>query len=184
MSDAAKSDLRRKMKSRRARILRNSSAVELLRHFPATRFRGQVIAGFAPIGSEIDLCPLLRALHAQGETLALPVTGAAGTPLRFRQWTPGSPLTHDRFGAATPTSGDFVTPSVILVPLLAFDARGQRLGYGGGFYDRTLAALRATSDVFACGVGFAAQQVASVPTGTHDRPLDGILTEQYFKAFA
>jgi len=89
----------------------------------------------------------------------------------------------DRYGVAFPAHGTALTPSLILVPLLAFTKRGERLGYGGGYYDRTLQALRSKGEVFACGVAYAGQEVESLPTDVHDERLDGILTETGFKAF-
>ena len=80
--------------------------------------------------------------------------------------------------------GKSITPQLIFVPLLAFTANGERLGYGGGYYDRTLASLRQKNEVFACGVAYAGQEVESLPTDAHDAKLDGILTEDGFKAFA
>lgn len=135
---------------------------------------GAIVAGFLPIGDEIDLRPLLRTLHARGHTIVLPVTPPRGQPLSFHVWTPEAPLITERFGTQAPT-GPAAVPDVVLVPLLAFDARGHRLGYGGGYYDRTLAGLPTR---FAIGCGYAAQQVETVPTGPHDIPLDAVATER------
>ena len=92
-------------------------------------------------------------------------------------------MATDRYGVSFPAAGQTLTPQFILVPLLAFTPNGDRLGYGGGYYDRTLAALRSDGAVFACGVAFAGQEVAELPTDAHDAKLDGILTETGFKAF-
>jgi len=92
-------------------------------------------------------------------------------------------MKKDRYGIAYPTRGKPIAPQLIFVPLLAFTARGERLGYGGGYYDRTLETLRQKSEVFACGVAYAGQEVESLPTDMHDAKLDGILTEDGFKAF-
>lgn len=89
----------------------------------------------------------------------------------------------DRYGVSYPAKGETLTPQVVLVPLLAFTAAGQRLGYGGGYYDRTLSGLRSQGDVFACGVAYAGQEVADLPTDKHDADLDGILTEKEFRTF-
>jgi 5-formyltetrahydrofolate cyclo-ligase len=135
---------------------------------------GAIVAGFLPIGNEIDLRPLLTILHARGHTLVLPVTPRRGLPLIFRQWAPGDPLVQERFGTQRPEGPERV-PDFLLVPLLAFDHLGHRLGYGGGFYDRTLAGL---PERFALGCGYAAQQVDLVPTGPNDVALDAAATER------
>jgi 5-formyltetrahydrofolate cyclo-ligase len=134
---------------------------------------GAIIAGFWPIGEEIDVRPLLHALHARGHPVVLPVTGRRGTPLAFRLWTPGDVLIAERFGTVRP-SGPELRPDFLLIPLLAFDRRGHRLGYGAGYYDRTLATL---PHAFALGCAYAAQEVDAVPAGPHDAPLDAVATE-------
>ena len=134
---------------------------------------GAVVAGFWPLAGEIDIRPLLLALHQRRHLLALPFTPPRGQPLTFHRWLPGEALVPGRFGTAHPVSAA-VTPDVLLVPLLAFDERGNRLGYGGGYYDRTLAALPGTLTI---GCAFAAQHVASVPAGLNDIPMTFIATE-------
>ena len=136
-------------------------------------FAGQAIAGYWPIGSEIDLRPLLRALHGRGNPILLPVTPPRGQPLAFARWRPGDILAPGRFGTVSPT-GEPGVPDVLLVPLLAWDGQGRRLGYGGGYYDRTLAVLTGRR---AIGCAYAAQQVAEVPAGPHDVRLDAVATE-------
>jgi len=139
---------------------------------------GALLAGFWPMGDEIDIRPLMHRLAEAGHELALPVTPRRGHPLVFRRWAWGDPLVPGRFGTSVPPdSAEIVTPQALLVPLLAFDASGARLGYGGGFYDRTLAGL---SGAWALGVAFAAQQVEKVPAGVHDVALHGIATEAGF----
>ncbi len=133
------------------------------------------IAGYWPVRGEIDPRPLLQAL---GRPVALPVTGARGTVLDFRLWRPGDRMAPGPFGIPEPT-GPTAEPDVLLVPLLAFDARGNRLGYGGGYYDRTIAATGA----LAIGAAHAAQEVAAVPVGPDDRRLAGILTETGLRFF-
>ena len=132
-----------------------------------------VVSGFWPIGQEIDIRPLLNLLHEKGNQIALPVTPEKGEALTFRLWTPGARLAPEKFGTVRPV-GEPAVPDVLLVPLLSFDARGGRLGYGGGFYDRTLAALPGR---FRLGCAFAAQQVDSVPVGPYDVRLDAVATE-------
>lgn len=134
---------------------------------------GAVCALFWPLPDELDTRPLIHALYGRGHVIALPVTPPRGEPLRFRRWRPGDALVRGRFGTQHPDSAAIV-PDWIAVPLLAFDAAGRRLGYGAGYYDRTLAALPAAR---AIGVAFAAQQVSEVPTGPDDVPLPAIVTE-------
>ena len=134
---------------------------------------GQAIAGFWPMGTEIDVRPLLHALAGRGHPILLPATPPRGQPLTFRRWHPGDAMLPDRFGTVAP-EGEPGIPDVLLVPLLAWDAAGNRLGYGGGYYDRTLAAL---PDRRAIGCAYAAQQVDRVPTGPHDVPLAAVATE-------
>ncbi len=135
---------------------------------------GQVVAGFWPVAGEIDVRPLLLALAGRGHTLALPETPPPGEPLIFRHWRPGDRLVPGRFGTVR-SAGEILVPDVLLVPLLAFDRSGHRLGYGGGYYDRTLAALR---DRRALGCAFSAQEVDQVPAGDWDQTLDAVATEQ------
>lgn len=165
------------------------AAVELIAHFPAARFRGAFIGGIWPLSGEVDVRPLMNALSEQGHALSLPCTPRKGKPLTFRAWSPDQPLKAGPYGTREPYPDQAeVFPTLILMPLLAFTESGERLGYGGGYYDRTLAALRVRADtlgqdIFTCGVAFAGQEAANIPVGKHDLPLDGILTEKYFKVF-
>jgi len=134
---------------------------------------GAVVSGFWPLDGEIDIRPLLMALHARGHPVALPQTPKRGEPLLFRLWHPGMEMVRERFGTWRPT-GAMKTPQVLFVPLLAFDRTGRRLGYGGGFYDRTLAAL---PGAYAVGCAFAAQEMAEVPAGPGDFLLHAVATE-------
>jgi 5-formyltetrahydrofolate cyclo-ligase len=139
---------------------------------------GGVVAGYWPIGDEIDARPLLARLAALGAELALPVVTAAGQPLDFRRWRPGEALVKGAFGTSHPADHAPVSqPRLLLLPLLAFDDSGFRLGYGGGYYDRTLDLLRARAQVKVVGLAYAAQRVAAVPHGRHDQRLDGVATE-------
>lgn len=158
--------------------------IELIKQFPADRFGHSIYAGYWPLKDEIDICPLMEALSLRGHNLCLPCTPPKGAPLKFRQWHPGDVLQQGLYNTCEPYGDKTeIVPSFVFVPLLAFTLDGRRLGYGGGFYDRTLAKLRAETNVFACGVGFAGQETRGLPTDEHDEQLDGILTEQYFKAF-
>ncbi|MEM8789777.1 MAG: 5-formyltetrahydrofolate cyclo-ligase [Pseudomonadota bacterium] len=136
------------------------------------------IAGYAAIRDEIDPAPTLTALVARGVSVCLPVVDAPAQPLRFRVWTPDTPMAPGAFRVPEPQTGAFCTPRTLIVPLVAFDGTCMRLGYGGGFYDRTLAALRAGDEpVTAIGFAFAAQGCAAVPATPTDQPLDAIVTE-------
>ncbi len=135
-----------------------------------------IISGYYPVGEELDVRPLLIRLIREGHTIGLPVT-RKDQPLIFRTWTPDTEMAKGSMGIPRPTSdAPEVSPSVLLVPLAAFDDRGYRVGYGGGFYDRTLANLREAGPVTAVGVAFAEQQAERVPAEPHDEPLDWLLT--------
>lgn len=137
-------------------------------------FSGRVLAGYMPMRTEIDCLP---AMAAHAGPVGVPVIPGAALPLVFHRWQPGAEMVPGAFGALIPASGAVVVPDVLIVPLLAFDRRGFRLGYGGGFYDRTLEGLRATKAVTAIGFAFAAQEIAEVPIERTDQPLDLIVTE-------
>jgi 5-formyltetrahydrofolate cyclo-ligase len=140
---------------------------------------GVAVSGFWPIGSEIDLRSLLLALAARGHAIALPVVVGRDRPLVFRAWREGDAMAEGPYGIREPLeSAPEIAPEVLLVPLLAFDRAGYRLGYGGGFYDRSLAMLREGGLVTAIGAAWAAQEVPAVPHDQHDQPLDWMLTER------
>jgi 5-formyltetrahydrofolate cyclo-ligase len=146
---------------------------------------GTVVAGYWPMGTEIDPRPLLQGLRDRGVVIALPVALAPDAPLAFRLWDAAVPLVPDCYGIAAPAADQpLLTPSIILVPLLAFDRHGGRLGQGGGHYDRTLAALRAAGPVMAVGVAYAGQEQEALPTEAHDERLDGIVTEEWNSSLA
>lgn len=140
-------------------------------------YRGVPVAGYLPMRTEIDPVPALAEAAAHG-VVGMPVIVARDAPLRFRTWTPGCATVPGMFGAQVPETGDWMTPDILIVPLVAFDRRGGRLGYGGGFYDRTLQALRARGPVLAIGFAFAAQQADDLPLEATDQPLDLIVTER------
>ncbi|MDZ7906476.1 MAG: 5-formyltetrahydrofolate cyclo-ligase [Cypionkella sp.] len=137
-------------------------------------FAGQVLAGYMPMRTEIDP---LAAMHDHQGALCVPVIIAAATPLKFAAYFEGTKMQAGEFGALIPAKLAYLTPQVLIVPLLAYDARGYRLGYGGGFYDRTLAGLRARGPVTAIGFAFSAQKMGEVPTDATDQALDMIVTE-------
>jgi 5-formyltetrahydrofolate cyclo-ligase len=138
--------------------------------------KGCALSGYLPIRSEADPTPAMEAMLRHGP-VGVPEVAGRGLPLRFRLWAPGAPLVRGGFGVMIPDDAEEMTPDVLIVPLLAFNARGFRLGYGGGFYDRTLATLRARGPVQAIGVAFASQEVDHLPVEATDQPLDAIVTE-------
>ncbi|WP_207459393.1 5-formyltetrahydrofolate cyclo-ligase [Azospirillum sp. SYSU D00513] len=141
--------------------------------------REAVVGGYWPLGSEMDVLPLLRHLRSLGRTVALPISGPRGQALTFRDWDPALPMVTGRYGISEPgPDRPELAPSVVLVPLLAFDGSGRRLGYGAGYYDRTLDGLRARGPVTAIGIAFAAQRMDAVPVDEYDQPLDWIVTDR------
>ena len=143
-----------------------------------------VVSAYWPMGEELDPRPLMRALHEAGHGVCLPVVVRKAAPLVFRVWTPEAALLPNVFGnSAPPPDAPVVRPDALLVPLLAFDAQGWRLGYGGGYYDRTLSELRAGGPTLAIGFGYAAQEVEALPREPFDEPLDWIVTECEARAF-
>ena len=138
---------------------------------------GATVSGFAAIRDEIDPAPLMDWLHREGFRLALPVMVGRGKPLVMRAWVPGDDMAEVQWGIREPlASKPEVFPDVLLVPLLAFDPRGYRLGYGGGFYDRTLEKLRARKPVIAVGLAYDELAVDAVPHESYDQRLDWVLT--------
>lgn len=180
--DDRKKDLRRSAKAVRSAAFERHGATAsdaVARHGIA--FAGRrppaVVSGFLPIGHEIDPAPLMQRLLAEGYRLALPVMEGKGKPLVFRAWAPGEPLAETMWGIREPLPDtETLDPDIVLGPLLAFDAAGYRLGYGGGFYDRTLARLRALKPIVSIGIAFDEQQVDAVPHVDYDERLDWILT--------
>ncbi len=137
------------------------------------------VSGYWPIAGEIDVRPLMTRLLELGFVCALPVVTGPEAPLSFRRWRPGQALVRGPFGTRHPESGaPSLRPDIVLAPLLAFDDRGTRLGWGGGYYDRTIDALLRQGPVLAVGVAFAAQRVDAVPHEPNDRRLDWIVTEE------
>jgi len=148
------------------------------RPFPVAVPPGAIVSGFMPMKSEINPLPLLRKLADSGAALALPAVAGRGKPLIMRTYAFGEALASGVWGIREPgPAAREVFPDVVLVPLLAFDRRGHRIGYGAGYYDMTIAALRAKKTIVAAGIAFAAQEIAEVPTTPRDARLDLVLTE-------
>jgi 5-formyltetrahydrofolate cyclo-ligase len=141
----------------------------------------KVLVGYMPMRTEIDPLP---AMAAHRGPVGVPVIMGPGQALRFRQWTPQARMIEGDFKALIPETGDWVVPQVVIVPMVAFDARGYRLGYGGGFYDRTLEALKAKGPVLAVGFAFAAQELPQVPIEATDQRLDALATENGVTLFS
>ena len=136
------------------------------------------VALYAALPGELDCFPLLERLAAQNFPTLLPVAGAKATPLTFHLWRPGDPLVAGRFGLREPQpSAPEMSPSIIFAPLLGFDADGGRLGFGGGYYDATLAHLRSAGPLLAGGLAFSCQQAERIPREKHDERLDFVITE-------
>ena len=149
------------------------------RPFPMPVPPGAIVSGFMPLKSEINPLPLMRTLADAGAKLALPVVAGKGKPLTMRAFTFGDVLASGVWGIREPKpEAPEVFPDILLVPLLAFDRSGQRIGYGAGYYDMTITALRARKSVAAVGIAFAAQEVAQVPSTPRDARLDLVLTER------
>lgn len=155
-------------------------AAEILGDYLAKQ-AGKVLSGYMPMRTEIDPLP---AMAAHQGPVGVPVIVGKGQPLRFREWSPGCRMVEGTFKAMIPEEGAWLEPQVLIVPMLAWDRRGYRLGYGGGFYDRTLEGLRAKGPVLAIGFAFAAQEVEAVPTEPTDQRLDAVVTEKGVTVFA
>ena len=139
---------------------------------------GEMVAGYRAFRSELDPLPAMMELHTRGAKLCLPAVVAKSAPLAFRTWEPEQPVKPGAFGVEIPADGEDCTPTLAIVPLLAWDRGGGRLGYGGGFYDRTLHALRGTGTLRrAIGFAYAAQEVPEVPRDATDALLDGLVSE-------
>jgi 5-formyltetrahydrofolate cyclo-ligase len=136
-----------------------------------------IVSGFSAIREEIDPAELLNWLHREGFKLALPVMVGRGNPLIMRAWAPGDDMEEVQWGILEPAAAKAeVEPDVVLVPLLAFDKKGYRIGYGGGFYDRTLAKLRRRKPIVAVGIAYDELSVDAVPHDGYDQRLDWVLT--------
>ncbi len=185
MNAVSKSSLRNEARARRATLTRADFADAIAQFAGALPIApAAVIAGYQPIRDEADPRGLMSALGRRGHVLALPVVPAANAALIFRKWNEGEALRPNAYGIAEPLpSAAEIIPDVLLVPLLAFDAVGHRLGYGGGYYDRTLDFIRASRPVLAVGIAYAGQEIAQLPREAHDHRLDWIVTEDGARAF-
>jgi 5-formyltetrahydrofolate cyclo-ligase len=181
--DDLKAAVRREAIARRDALpadLRAAAAQAIaLRPFPVAVLAGAIVSGFMPLKSEINPLPLMRKLSDAGAQLALPVVAGKGKPLIMRAFAFGETLASGVWGIREPKSdAPQVFPDILLVPLLAFDRRGHRIGYGAGYYDMTITALRAQKAIVAVGIAFAAQEIAEVPSTPRDARLDLVLTDR------
>lgn len=179
-----KAALRIQCKKRRAAIApldRIDHAAQVARFFVEhIDFEGRIIAGYAPIGDELDILPFLQALNDMGVNCCLPVTSPPSKQLLFRRWHGEMEMARSHFGIATPPAhAETLIPDIVLVPLLGYTDDLQRLGYGGGYYDATLRALRRRSHPpLVVGVAFSAQRIEAILPEEHDETLDMLITEQ------
>jgi len=143
------------------------------------RLRPGIVAAYFPLAGESSILPLLEKLAGAGIKTALPATGRRGTPLVFRLWRPGEPTVKGKMAIEEPLpAAPEIAPDLLFVPLAAFDRAGHRIGYGAGFYDRSVAGLRAKKPIWAVGVAYASQEFLEIPHDAHDESLDYVLTEQ------
>lgn len=174
--EAAKADARLLMRAERNAVEPHGAALKLIENFPLELARLSPVAGYWPVGGEIDGRPLLAALAKAGRTVALPRMETRAGPARFLAWRGSEALSADAFGVPSPpATGADLSPRLFLVPLLAFDRRGGRLGQGGGHYDRIISLYRAHGAI-AAGLAYAEQEMEAVPTGPHDAHLDWVIT--------
>ena len=181
--DSLKTEIRRDAVARRdalPAVERAAAAAAIAaRPLPVAVPAGAIVSGFSPLKSEINPVPLMRAFAAAGARLALPVVAGKGRPLTMRSWNFGEPLDSGVWGIREPKpEAPEVFPDILIVPLLAFDRAGHRIGYGAGYYDMTIARLRGMKPVIAIGIAYAAQEIAAVPATPRDAPLDLVLTER------
>jgi 5-formyltetrahydrofolate cyclo-ligase len=177
-----KAELRREAIARRdalpADARRDAAEAIAAWKFPLAIGPRTIVSGFMPLKSEISPLPLMKKLVASGAQLALPAIAGRGKPLIMRLWKFGEDLDRGQWNIREPKpEAAEVEPDILLVPLLAFDRTGHRIGYGAGYYDMTIAGLRARKPIVAIGLGFAAQEVPAVPATPRDARLDFVLTE-------
>ncbi|AHD08987.1 5-formyltetrahydrofolate cyclo-ligase [Phaeobacter gallaeciensis] len=179
-----------KAEARKAAFQRRKAAYEMNKPGAAGHlsevlagYRGVPLSGYMPIRTEIDPLPAMAEAAAHGP-VCVPVIQAKDTPLKFSRWQPDGALRDGPFGAKVPEVDDYLEPEILIVPLVAFDAQGGRLGYGGGFYDRTLELLRGKRATLAIGFAFDAQEADDLPLEPTDQPLDMLITESRVLQFS
>lgn len=152
----------------------NAALLKVLEDMPGA----EIIAGYMPIRTEVSPLPTMTILYGQEKRICVPVITGEGQPLEFHEWVPGGEMVDGPFGAQVPKSGAVLVPDVLIMPLVAFDAKGTRLGYGGGFYDRSLEQISSCKQVKAIGFAYSAQKMTHLPREATDWPLDLIVTER------
>ncbi|HET9415399.1 MAG TPA: 5-formyltetrahydrofolate cyclo-ligase [Pseudolabrys sp.] len=182
-TDSPKAQLRQQAFARRDALPADerAAAAETIaaRRFPVTVTTGMIVSGFSPMKTEINPLPLMRKAVQLGARLALPAIAGRGKPLIMRAYAFGDELARGQWGIREPKAdAPEVAPDILIVPLAAFDRAGHRIGYGAGYYDMTINALRAKKRVIAVGIAFAAQEITSVPATERDARLDFVLTER------
>mgnify|MGYP005729141893 FL=1 len=177
-TQALKNDVRKKIFAKRklAHKARNTSETLFLSSF-LRDFRGHSVAGYMPIRTEIDPLPAMTEMSFYGK-VGVPVIQGMNKPLLIAEWTPSTEMIEGQFGAQVPVSKNFFDPELLIVPLVAFDRQGGRLGYGGGFYDRTLEKLKMKKPVLAVGFAYSCQEIEQVPLEMTDQRLDFVITEK------
>ena len=161
-----------------------AAAIIAARELPVAVKPGMIVAGFSAMKTEINPVPLMKKFAAAGAQLALPCIAGRGKPLIMRAWNFGEPFKAGQWGIREPLpEAAEVHPDILIVPLACFDRAGHRIGYGAGYYDMTIAALRAQKKITAIGIAFAAQEIPTVPATERDERLDFVLTEKEVIAF-
>lgn len=174
--ESRKADARMQMRAERAAVDARDAALKLIENFPLELAKLSPVAGYWPVGTEIDGRPLLAALAKAGRTIGLPRMETRQGPARFIAWRGHETLSADAFGVPSPpAAGADLSPRLIFAPLLAFDRTGRRLGQGGGHYDRIISLYRAHG-ALAVGLAYAEQEMSEVPAGAHDAHLDWVIT--------
>lgn len=176
-SAARRAGLERRKTAHLAASGAGARAAQVLLGWIGTRRFG-VVSGYMPIRTEIDVLPAMHALHRRGAQICVPVILGKGQALEFRRWQPGCAMQPGAFGAMIPATAQVLVPDLLLCPLVAFDGAGNRMGYGGGFYDRSIAEIAAQKPLVALGYAYAGQQCAALPVEPTDQPLDAIITEK------
>lgn len=167
--------LERRIKAGGKQRARWNSSIEPALRAQLMQKAGQSIAWYWPFKGEFDGRALMRELHASGSTILLPAVVEPRSPLEFRRWGPGEPMVHGVYKIPVPKARDVRTPHVVIAPLVGFDGAGYRLGFGGGYYDRTLATLSST--ILIIGVGYELSRLGTIYPQAHDIPMHIIVTE-------
>jgi len=181
---STKAALRREVLARRGLVVAGDAAAAFARRLAdvgaafATETAAKIASAYWSIKDEASTFPLLEKLAMLGVATALPVMQGRWAPLCFRLWKMGEPLGAAKWGIMEPLPAPEVFPDLLFVPLLGFDRAGNRLGYGAGFYDRTLAKLRAMQPMTAVGVAYAVQELSAIPSEAYDQKLDYVLTDR------